>query len=229
MKNVKRVLITGGNTEIPIDSVRVISNIFKGRTGVAIFNEFARKSHYNVTLLGNPGMKNFITEHYNGEGTENSFYPYKTYDQLYDLMKEHITTSNYDVIIHSAAVSDYYVNAVVKEPGGAVLDNSAKISSSHEKLYLELKQTRKIVDDIRNLWGFEGFLVKFKLQVGLSDNELLEIARASRVQSKANIIVANCLEWSKERAYISDEFQDKSVFRDLLPRELFNRIEELSK
>jgi len=32
----KRVLVTAGNTSVPIDRVRVISNIFKGRTGAGI-------------------------------------------------------------------------------------------------------------------------------------------------------------------------------------------------
>jgi hypothetical protein len=61
------------------------------------------------------------------------------------------------------------------------------------------------VDLIRSPWGFKGVLVKFKLQVGMGDDELIAVATRSREQSKADIIVANCLEWSTERAFIIDE------------------------
>ena len=69
-----------------------------------------------------------------------------------------------------------------------------KIGSSHDRLILELVPTEKLVDLIRNPWGFTGTLVKFKLQVGLTDDELLAIARKSMADSHADFIVANCLE-----------------------------------
>ena len=220
-----KILITGGHTQIPIDQVRVISNIFKGNTAVKIVNflELMNRSRNpeknEITVLGNPEMFNLIV-------TTKNFIPYKSYDELYSLMKQEVTTGNYDVIIHSAAVSDYYVSGVVTEPGGKYLDSSKKVSSSHDTLYLELKKTRKIVDDIRSLWGFEGCLVKFKLQVGITDEELLEIAQRSRAESKADIIVANCLEWSKERAFIVTATTEYSVDRKDLPSALYSEIDK---
>lgn len=223
----KKILITGGHTQIPIDQVRVISNIFKGRTACEIANEFWMSTAINdqaITVIGNPDMKNkieFGNDLIYNENSTNRFIPYKSYDELYSIMKEEITTGNYDVIIHSAAVSDYYVSGVLTQPGGDYLDTSKKVSSSHDTLYLELKKTRKIVDDIRYLWGFNGTLVKFKLQVGLNDEELLEIARKSMADSNADFIVANCLEWSKERAYIIGNNREYSVSREDLGKALY--------
>jgi len=223
----KKVLITGGHTQIPIDQVRVISNIFKGRTACEIANEFWMSTPINdqeIVVIGNPDMKNKIEFAgdclYMDHDIPNRFIPYKSYDELYSIMKEEITTGNYDVIIHSAAVSDYYVSGVLSEPG-KYLDTSSKISSSYDTLYLELKKTRKIVDDIRDLWGFNGTLVKFKLQVGLTDEELLSIARKSRFDSNADFIVANCLEWAKERAYIIGAVREYSVSREDLGKALY--------
>lgn len=210
------ILITGGNTQIPIDQVRVISNIFKGRTACDLANYMADQGH-KVTLLGNPEMVKTINELV-------EFQSYKTYDDLYTLMKSYINDyESYDCIIHSAAVSDYFVSGVLDSNHNR-LDNKSKIKSTHDTLYLELKPTRKIVDDIRGLWGYKGVLVKFKLQVGMSDEELLKIARESRKTSQADIIVANCLEWAKDRAFIIGERQEDNVSRQVLPISLLRRI-----
>src|SRR5262249_42268135 len=44
---------------------------------------------------------------------------------------------------------------------------------------------------IRPAWHFAGVLVKFKLEVGANEQELLEIAERSRVHSAADLVVAN--------------------------------------
>lgn len=222
----KKILITGGHTQIPIDQVRVISNIFKGRTACEIANEFWRSTPFHeqaITVIGNQEMESKL-DFNDYFFTRAHFIPYKSYNDLYSLMEREVTTGNYDVIIHSSAVSDYYVSGVLAEPGGEYLDASKKVSSSHDTLYLELKKTRKIVDDIRNLWGFKGTLIKFKLQVGLDDEELLEIARKSRVESKADFIVANCLEWAKEKAYIVGGTREYLVSREDLGKALYMEV-----
>jgi hypothetical protein len=58
----------------------------------------------------------------------------------------------------------------------------------------------------------------------MTDEELLKIATASRVASDADIIVANCLEWARERAYIVGEHTTKRVARKVLASELLNDI-----
>jgi phosphopantothenoylcysteine synthetase/decarboxylase len=210
-----KILITGGNTAIPIDKVRVISNIFKGKTASGIAAHAVTLGH-DVTLIGNPGMEVplFI----------NNFISYKTYNELASLMEEQIRNNKFDAIVHSAAVSDYSVSRVLDE-SLQPLDNNKKVGSNHDKLYLELVPTKKLIDQIRSQWGFTGVLVKFKLQVGISDKELLKIAMASR--KDANIIVANCLEWARERAYLVEENTTLEVKRNELSSILVKRIEEL--
>jgi phosphopantothenate-cysteine ligase/phosphopantothenoylcysteine decarboxylase/phosphopantothenate--cysteine ligase len=208
-----KILVTAGATQTPIDQVRAITNIFKGKTGTYLASglaymdqsglaDFVPKSPcHQVTLLtSNPDI---ITERFNLRVV-----PYRTFDDLAARMEEEIRDGGYDVVIHSAAVSDYKVARVLVQDPIAMdfaltpIDATKKVSGSHDRMYLELVPTFKIVDRIRKDWGFKGFLVKFKLQVGVTDDELLDIARKSRATSDADLIVANCLEWAKEYAYV---------------------------
>jgi len=100
-----KVLITGGSTRIMIDEVRCMTNIFKGRTA----HDMARhafKNGWEVNLM--------TSRPRNGFGGVGTFIPYETYDELYQLMKSWIEENDYDVIIHSAAVSDYRVDDIMR-------------------------------------------------------------------------------------------------------------------
>lgn len=228
------VLVTAGATQVPIDKVRSISNIFKGRTGFEIAKYFTWPINHpqawpdtltaypanSVTLItSNPDL---VIEEMGGN-CGFALEGYRTFDELVTLMEQHINGGHYDVIIHSAAVSDYRVSRVL-DSNLKELDNSQKISSQHGKMYLELEPTIKIVDQIRKPWGFTGKLVKFKLQVGISDEELLAIAGKSRIASEADLIVANCLEWARERAYILGADRCETVARINLPEALYTRV-----
>src|SRR5258705_13253342 len=54
--------------------------------------------------------------------------------------------------------------------------------------------TEKLVDLFRSEWGYRGLLVKFKLEVGITREELLRVGEASRVASGADYLVANTLD-----------------------------------
>jgi len=193
-----KILVTAGSTQMPIDNVRTISNIFKGRTGTEIALH-AAKTH-EVTLIGNPFSHRMVRENADEHRRNIDVIGYKTFDELETLMEKEITTGGYDAIIHSAAVSDYRpVDVMAYEPHdyynkGLKSIKKAKVSSEHEEIYIKCVQTPKLIDNIRIPWGFKGVLVKFKLQVGITKEELLGIARKSRNVSNADFIVANVLD-----------------------------------
>lgn len=195
-----KILITAGSTQTPIDKVRVITNIFKGNTGAKIAEHAAQENH-KVTLLTNPyGPGTTFSYRSDLAGKNVTVINYKTFDELHDLMQDQISTGDFDAIIHSAAVSDYKaVDVLAPYPHdyyakGMKSVMNSKVKSNHQELYIKLIQTEKLVDKIRRDWGYKGKLVKFKLEVGISTEELIEIAKASREHSKADIIVANLLE-----------------------------------
>jgi phosphopantothenoylcysteine synthetase/decarboxylase len=222
-----KTLITGGYTEVPIDKIRSITNIFKGRTALALTRALATSRNKKVDLITN---SNVVDELYRDDYICYDYYKtfvYRTYDELYVLMERMIRENRYDVIIHSAAVSDYKVEAVL-DNNLVELDNTGKISSDHDVLYMRLVKTEKIIDKIRE-WGFKGTLVKFKLQVGISDEELIKIAEKSRVASGADIIVANCLEWAKDRAIILADGINQPTSRVQLPMNLEKVIKKVRR
>ncbi len=204
--------------------------------------------YYNSDgVLDHSILKNITTVYtHNSDGYCTSLYTsvckvvkYDTYDDLYNIMKDLISNNTYDVIIHSAAVSDYKLDSVMVEDSSEYkfmlneIDSSSKISSEHNELYLKMVKTEKIVDRIRE-WGFMGALVKFKLQVDISDDKLLKIAEQSMNDSNANIIVSNCLEWAKTHAYISyndkdGNFNNTKVKRDTLADNIHNTISHIFK
>jgi phosphopantothenoylcysteine synthetase/decarboxylase len=222
-----KTLITGGHTEVPIDKVRSITNIFKGRTALALTRALAISRNKKVDLITNSNVADELERDDYIYCDYYKCFRYRTYDDLYILMESMVKKNRYDVIIHSAAVSDYKVEAVVD--GNLVeLDNTGKISSDHDVLYMRLVKTEKIIDKIRE-WGFKRTLVKFKLQVGISDEELIEIAEKSRVASGADIIVANCLEWAKDRAIILADGINQPTSRVQLPMNLEKVIKKVRR
>ncbi len=240
-----KILVTAGNTQVPIDKVRSITNIFKGKTGLGIAVYLASEGHQVHLLTSNlAAAENAygILARFFQEAGSLTYAGFRTYDELLATMETEIRSGEFDTVIHSAAVSDYYVDGVFYEEKIAPdsvsqtrlhqLDQSGKVGSDFETLFLRLRQTKKIVDLIRQPWGFDGTLVKFKLQVGMTDEELISVAYKSMQTSQADIIVANCLEWAKQRAIIiSDspvrEMRKIEISRDDLPNELADVLENI--
>jgi phosphopantothenate---cysteine ligase (CTP) len=220
-----RLLVTAGNTLAPIDAVRGITNVFTGRTGARIAAE-ATMSGYEVELLtSHPDVVDDTVVDY----SRLTVTTFKTFGNLAALMEERFGKERWDVVIHAAAVSDYRCAGVFAAPNLAspALDATQKIPSRHEELWIRLLPTPKLVDNIRQPWGFDGVLVKFKLEVGVSDDELVRRAREGWKRSAADLVVANCYEWMNEKAFLIDQSTVESVERARLPARLLARIEEL--
>jgi phosphopantothenoylcysteine synthetase/decarboxylase len=229
----KRVLVTAGNTRVPIDQVSFIDNIFEGTTGTRIAEYFHRQGHIVWLLTSHP--------HLLGTARPTETITFSTYDGLEVIMEEAITHAGFDIVIHSADVSDYRVAGTYQRVGNTAedgkrlamvveeLDNTGKIGSNHPELWLRLTPTAKLIDKIRKDWGFKGTLVKFKLQVGMSDTELIRIASESLAKSKANFIVADTLEDLTAKAFIISAKSEKlanivPVSREELPAALYQTV-----
>lgn len=214
-----KVLVTAGSTNVPIDQVRAITNIFKGRTGTEIAECFAKHGIPTKLLTSSPHLVN--------PDVDMEVDRFKNFDELHDKMEAELLTGQYDILIHSAAVSDYKCEGVYfREDCGCLLplDNSEKVSSQHKELYLKMVPTCKLIDKVRTDWKFNGLVVKFKLEVGLSDKELIDVATKSMVQSDADMIIANCLEWSAKKAFVIEGSTTTKVTRQNLAQTLFKKL-----
>jgi phosphopantothenoylcysteine synthetase/decarboxylase len=231
------VLVTAGNTLVMIDRVRCLTNIFTGRTGAAVALAAHERGHH-VTLL---------TSHPDALGQPHPLArwacsSYRTYADLEALMQEHIASGRYGAVIHCAAVSDHACAGVYAAAPGTsfaaetltwqapaaprLVDRAAgKIKSDEPELWLRLVRAPKLIDRVREPWGFQGRLVKFKLEVDVSDEELLAIAERSRQQSRADWMVANTLEGAADWAYLGNEQGYRRLPRNELPQRLLEAIE----
>jgi phosphopantothenate---cysteine ligase (CTP) len=189
------ILVTAGNTQTPVDRVRCITNIFSGRTGAKVAAEAAGRGHRVTLLTSHPEVLD--------GGTGIRVRPYQTFDDLDALMAAEVASGGYEVVIHAAAVSDYHVAGVFAQtPTGLTDVTAGKVKSHHPELWLKLVPAPKLIDKVRSVWGFTGTLVKFKLEVGVSDAELLAVAERSRVHSEADLMCANTLEGMHDWAFV---------------------------
>ncbi len=210
------VLVTAGNTLALIDQVRCITNIFTGRTGAAIALEAERRGHAGTLLTSHPEAAAELAEG-RAMGGRWSLRRYRTFEDLQSRMEECITSGGFDAVVHCAAVSDYLSAGVYSlaegcrfDPGRGTWEGATrfinraagKVKSDEPELWVRLVRAPKLVDRIRTDWGFRGVLVKFKLEVGLTDERLLEVAERSRAHSEADLMVANTLEGAPYYAFV---------------------------
>ena len=100
----KKILITAGPTWVPIDDVRVISNISSGEMGTLLAKE-ARACGMDVDLILGP-----VTYSEPLKGVRVTRFKY--FDELLKLVSSTLARKPYDVILHAAAVSDYLLKPV---------------------------------------------------------------------------------------------------------------------
>ena len=213
LKN-KKILVTGGPVWVPIDRVRVITNIFGGALGFLIAEKAAQMGAEVIFLLG-PGK----TEIPKNLPKNLEIKRFKYFEELLELMKKEIKVNKCDIVIHSAAVPDYVPKKIY----------NGKIKSGNKELTIKLKPTIKIVDLIK-IWNPFVFLVKFKLEISLSEKQLINKAHKSMVFSKADLMVANNLDnvYKKHKAFILDN--DKNIIdcngKKIISQKLLYKISE---
>ena len=218
-------------------------NIFTGGTGRDI--ALALLDLGDVTLLTSNATH---AEQYNGfygKGGMLGVETFKTHAELLDLLQERMTSGDrVDAVAMTAAVADYKpegVYRVVKretrnakrETEGATeiweveSVQAPKVKSTHGEIAVLGAATVKLIDQFRGPWKFRGFLIKFKLEVGISEEELVRIAAQSREASGANLMVANTLAMvggADAGAYLIDGGGVERVKREELARTLRARV-----
>jgi phosphopantothenoylcysteine synthetase/decarboxylase len=209
------LLVTAGNTLVPIDRVRCITNIFTGRTGASIARCAWERGHSVTLLTSHPEVADAL------HSERWAILRYSTFEDLQSLMSESIGKGDLDAVVHCAAVSDYLAGGIYAPAthtrfrpesgrwesddaaGPALIDRAGgKVKSDEPELWLRLVRAPKLIDRIRRDWGFRGLLAKFKLEVGVGDEQLLVVAERSRTHSEADLMVANTLEGASEWAFL---------------------------
>jgi phosphopantothenoylcysteine synthetase/decarboxylase len=231
-----RFLVTAGNTREKIDQVRDWGNIFTGNTGYAIAQALARQGEVDL-LTSN---RQHLAEVQAGRFPGISATAFLTHADLLGAIESQLHRRSYDAVFMTAAVSDYRpagAYAVVER--NVLVDGTeqwtvrnvqaGKIRSNHEFLAVLGEPTEKIIDLFRTRWGHQGLLVKFKLEVGIDRQQLIEVGQASRKASAADYLVANTLdmvEGENAGAYLLSDAGAEWVARADLPGRMVELTEK---
>jgi phosphopantothenoylcysteine decarboxylase / phosphopantothenate---cysteine ligase len=165
----RKVLVTGGPTPVKIDSVRLITNRFRGK----LASEIAREAYLrgaDVTLL------------LGAMGTTPPSYLTTIVHNDFDEYLMNVTTQlarGQDVGIFAAAVADYRPTTVY----------DGKIPSHGALKELHFMETPKVIKQVRQDHP-DLYMVTFKLEAGISKEELLAIAH-NRLTDGYQLVVAN--------------------------------------
>jgi phosphopantothenoylcysteine decarboxylase/phosphopantothenate--cysteine ligase len=166
-----RVLITAGPTREYLDGFRFITNPSSGKMGVAVTREALRRGG-EVTLIYGPGSA------IPPLGTK--VVPVETTIEMLDAVVAELKGSRYDLAVFSAAAADF----------GPAEREMMKTSSNLETWHVDLVSRPKIIDRVKDVApGI--FLVGFKAEYGVSDEELVERAQTRMKSGGMNLIVAN--------------------------------------
>jgi phosphopantothenoylcysteine decarboxylase / phosphopantothenate---cysteine ligase len=166
----KKVLITAGPTQEPIDPVRFISNHSTGKMGYAIANKFA-KSGAEVTLVsGQVALKS--------PDASINLVKVRSAKEMFEATKLYFEEA--DIIILSAAVADY-TPAVVADK---------KIKKKEDTFNIELTKTIDIAKTLGAIKRPEQLMVGFALE---TDNEV-ENAIGKIKSKNLDMIVLNSLQ-----------------------------------
>ena len=176
----KKILITAGPTQEPIDPVRFITNRSSGKMGYSLV-EAALESGANVTLISGP---------VNIEPPSNcNFVSIKTAEEMYEAVMHHI--SGMDVYIGTAAVSDY-------SPAKAS-DSKIKKDGSSSPMVLELKENQDILKSDSELEQ-RPYVVGFAAET----NDLIKNAEKKLSNKNLDLIIANDVS-NKDIGFDSDD------------------------
>jgi phosphopantothenate---cysteine ligase (CTP) len=198
-----RFLVTAGNTREKIDRVRDWGNIFTGNTGYSIAQAISALGEVDLITSN----RVHLAEVAQGGGDANRIRGtgFTSHAELKSALESALRQSTYDAVFMSAAIADYrpagsfqVIRREVRKDGEEtwIVRNvqAGKVKSKYEQIAVLGERTEKIVDLFRTSWGYRGLLVKFKLEVGIAPEQLIEIGQASRLASGANYLVANTLE-----------------------------------
>ena len=182
LKN-KRILITAGPTWVPIDNVRVISNTATGETGI-LLSEKLKNLGAKVTLLLGQAESCCLDK-------KIKLIRFRFFDELKNLIEEELKSKKYDIVIHSAAVSDYKPDKFY----------SYKIKSGLRGLQLKLVPTQKIIDLLKII-SPHSLVVGFKFEPGANKAGFVRNAENLMQRANLDLVVANLVNKNKYLAYI---------------------------
>lgn len=180
-----KVLITAGGTQEPIDTVRSISNLSSGRTGISLA-EYLTQMGFDVTLLqAHSSPKTDLV------AKKDVFVTFNSLDQK---MKHYLSTEDFTHVIHAAAVSDYSVADIEVNGEKHKPLEVKKVSSDADEVTIHMKRNHKIVDRLKDYSRNKNVkVVAFKLTSHANEEQRKAAVDKLFANSHADFVVHNDL------------------------------------
>ncbi|MFW6127736.1 MAG: bifunctional phosphopantothenoylcysteine decarboxylase/phosphopantothenate--cysteine ligase CoaBC [Halobacteriota archaeon] len=162
----KNAIVTSGPTYEQIDPIRFISNKSSGLMGKEIALELWRRGASITYISSHPlnlGLSQF-----------KEIFTYSVSDMLKASTDE--VKNGCDLFVSAAAPSDFVVEM-----------NDKKVKTG--EISLKLKAAPKIIKELRKF--YDGPIIGFKAETGVSDEELYQIAHDKMIDDKLEMVVAN--------------------------------------
>jgi phosphopantothenoylcysteine decarboxylase/phosphopantothenate--cysteine ligase len=167
----KHFVVTAGPTRGWIDRVRFITNPSTGKMGIAVAEELIRRGATVSLVLGpTPVHGPDLAE----------IHKVTTSQEMFDTVMSELSTRKTDGFVSVAAVLDYTPSKM----------EDSKMPSGAESLSVELVPTKKIIDEARKVHK-DLFIVGFKVESGVTDEELVSRARMKIDSGICDLVVAN--------------------------------------
>lgn len=177
----KKYIITAGGSLEKWDSVRGHTNLAKGTIGTLIAKELVKKGNHVTFVHGY-----FTSPIHNTENIENVVF--EGVEHLKQTLKQLLTSSAFDGIIMTAALSDWLVDEIYDKEGN-LLGEQGKLSSNEPPI-IKFKKAPKILPLIKT-WDENITLVGFKLESNVSEEEVIKRANTRMQQSNCDLMIAN--------------------------------------
>ncbi|MHC4592406.1 MAG: phosphopantothenoylcysteine decarboxylase domain-containing protein [Planctomycetota bacterium] len=179
----KHILITSGPTRADIDAVRYVSNRSSGRLGCRIALEALRRGACVSLVAGAQSAVPLQADMPEDEWGRLRVLNVETVADLIETLEAELTCPEPpDAVLHSMAVLDYVPDAASPE----------KTPSGRDGWQIRLVRTPKVIRSVKE-WAPGGYLVAFKLEVGVAEDQLCQAALASLHANRADLVVANDL------------------------------------
>ncbi|NOY11713.1 MAG: bifunctional phosphopantothenoylcysteine decarboxylase/phosphopantothenate--cysteine ligase CoaBC [Archaeoglobi archaeon] len=162
----RKVVVTAGPTMEFLDPIRYITNRSSGKMGYEIALEFWRRGA-RVTLITSKPPAFDLPD--------------------FDVVRVISVKDMLDASLNAVRDADVFVSSAAAADFTMDMKNS-KIKTA-EKLTLELVAAPKVLREVRKV--FDGKVIAFKAETGVSDEELERIAREKMQTDRAEMIVAN--------------------------------------
>lgn len=179
MKEIKkRVLVTSGPTRAYFDRIRYIANTSSGALGARIVEALVRRDIPVIHIFGTGSLTPVV-----GSSSLLKSVEVVTVDDLIESLRVCAESEEIEAVVHAMAVLDYVPES----------EFAGKKSSGDSCWDIHLVKTPKVIGLMKKLFP-HAYSVAFKLETGISDDELVNRAGALQEAHGLDLVVANLIE-----------------------------------